>query len=90
MNKVESISDMQVNQELLVTYLSINDAKPIRMRSLGDFGPTNGSKVYLCKSESSETPESMAKKFESNLMPDCVVCWDFQIGTDFEIHKFEA
>ena len=57
--------------------------KPKLMRSLGPYGV--GEKVYLTDDDSEETPTSLKYKFENNIRPDCIVCWDVQINSTYEM-----
>lgn len=90
----ECISDIPVGKKVLcvedlgvgvTAYLTSEfTKKPILVRSLGNYGSVNG-KVYLTRVESKETPESMVSKFQRNILPDCFVCWHFEIGTTYQI-----
>lgn len=80
--KVLCIEDLGVGVTAHLT--SQFTKKPILVRSLGNYGSENG-KVYLTRAESKETPESMANKFQRNILPDCFVCWHFEIGTTYQI-----
>ena len=55
------------------------------VRCLGNFGV--GEKVYLTRLPSKETPETLAFKFNNNILPNAFVCWKGMVNSNYILSK---
>jgi len=76
---ITEIGQLITGQSYLCHEIQLDALYPVRC--LGTYGV--GNKVYLTKAESTETPTTMAQKFEKNRLPDCFVCWDFSVNSSY-------
>lgn len=82
---IKHISEIKIGEKLIIKDERFDGSKPREVRSLGNYGPEG--KIYLCAFECNETPESMAEKFQSDIMPLCFACWDHDVNTTYSITR---
>lgn len=82
---IKQLSEIETGGKYIIQDHLVPNIDPFEVRSLGSCG-ANG-KVYLCRSDSKETPESLEEKINADIKPDCFVCWEHDVGDTYTISK---
>lgn len=54
-----------------------------KVRCMGNPTESPDNKVYFVTLPSKETPASIKRKFERDIMPNCFTCWHWEVGDRF-------